>query len=76
VHLTQVRIPRDSCAIAVERFFVGCDFGQAVNPMLVEGPVVGGSAQGTGATLRELSPHTDSCDLMGLACLRRAESGG
>ncbi|MBV8131835.1 MAG: TauD/TfdA family dioxygenase, partial [Alphaproteobacteria bacterium] len=25
---------------------------------------------------QELSPHTDSCDLVGLACLRIAESGG
>src|SRR5215470_10307801 len=25
---------------------------------------------------QELSPHTDSCDLVGLACLRRAQSGG
>jgi hypothetical protein len=25
---------------------------------------------------QELSPHTDSCDLVGLACLRSAESGG
>jgi hypothetical protein len=24
---------------------------------------------------QELSPHTDSCDLVGLACLRSAESG-
>ena len=25
---------------------------------------------------QELSPHTDSCDLVGLACLRHAKSGG
>jgi hypothetical protein len=25
---------------------------------------------------QELSPHTDSCDLVGLACLRNAEAGG
>jgi len=25
---------------------------------------------------QELSPHTDSCDLVGLACLRNAQSGG
>jgi Taurine catabolism dioxygenase TauD, TfdA family len=25
---------------------------------------------------QELSPHTDSCDLVGLACLRNAKSGG
>jgi CO/xanthine dehydrogenase Mo-binding subunit len=53
VHLAQVRIQRDSCAIAVERFFVGYDVGRAVNPMLVEGQIAGGAAQGIGAALLE-----------------------
>jgi CO/xanthine dehydrogenase Mo-binding subunit len=53
VHLAQVRIERDSCAISVERFFVGYDIGRAVNPMLVEGQIVGGAAQGIGAALLE-----------------------
>jgi carbon-monoxide dehydrogenase large subunit len=52
-HLAQVRIERDSCAIAVERFFVGYDVGRAVNPMLVEGEIAGGAAQGIGASLLE-----------------------
>ena len=53
VHLAQVRLERDSCAIAVERFFVGYDVGRAVNPMLVEGQIVGGFAQGLGGALAE-----------------------
>jgi carbon-monoxide dehydrogenase large subunit/6-hydroxypseudooxynicotine dehydrogenase subunit gamma len=53
VHLAQVRIERDSCAITVERFFVGYDVGRAVNPMLVEGQIAGGAAQGIGASLFE-----------------------
>jgi carbon-monoxide dehydrogenase large subunit len=53
VHLAQVRIERDSCAIAVERFFVGYDVGRAINPMLVEGQIAGGAAQGIGAALLE-----------------------
>ncbi len=53
VHLAQVRIERGSCAIAVERFFVGYDVGRAVNPMLVEGQIAGGAAQGIGAALFE-----------------------
>jgi aerobic carbon-monoxide dehydrogenase large subunit len=53
VHLAQVRIERDSAAIAVERFFVGYDVGRAVNPMLVEGQIAGGAAQGIGAALLE-----------------------
>jgi len=53
VHLAQVRIEPDSCAITVERFFVGYDIGRAINPMLVEGQIVGGAAQGIGAALLE-----------------------
>jgi aerobic carbon-monoxide dehydrogenase large subunit len=53
VHLAQVRVERDICAIVVERFFVGYDIGRAVNPMLVEGQIAGGVAQGIGASLLE-----------------------
>jgi carbon-monoxide dehydrogenase large subunit len=47
-HLAPVRIERDSAAIAVARFFVGYDVGRAVDPMLVEGQIAGGAAQGIG----------------------------
>ena len=53
VHLAQVRVERDSCAIVVERFFVGYDIGRSINPMLVEGQIVGGAVQGIGASLME-----------------------
>lgn len=53
VHIAQVRIDRDTCGIAVERFFVGYDVGRAVNPMLVEGQIIGGVAQGIGGSILE-----------------------
>ena len=53
VHLAQVRVERDTCRIVVERFVVGYDIGRAVNPMLVEGQIAGGAAQGIGAALFE-----------------------
>jgi carbon-monoxide dehydrogenase large subunit len=53
VHLAQVRVERDTCAVVVERFLVGYDIGRAVNPMLVEGQIAGGVAQGIGAALLE-----------------------
>jgi carbon-monoxide dehydrogenase large subunit len=53
VHVAQVRVESDSGAIVVERFFVGYDIGRSINPMLVEGQVAGGAAQGIGATLME-----------------------
>ena len=53
VHIAQVRLARDTCAVVVERFWVGYDIGRAVNPMLVEGQIAGGVAQGIGAALSE-----------------------
>src|ERR1700716_1377574 len=48
VHIAVVRIAEDTGAIAVERYLVAYDVGKAVNPMLIEGQLVGGVAQGIG----------------------------
>jgi carbon-monoxide dehydrogenase large subunit len=53
VHLAVVRIDRGSGAVTVERFLVAYDIGRAVNPMLVEGQICGGVAQGLGGALFE-----------------------
>jgi aerobic carbon-monoxide dehydrogenase large subunit len=53
VHIAVVRIDRDTGAVAIERYLVGYDIGKAVNPMLVEGQIAGGAAQGIGGALFE-----------------------
>jgi carbon-monoxide dehydrogenase large subunit/6-hydroxypseudooxynicotine dehydrogenase subunit gamma len=53
VHVAIVRIDRDSGAVAVERYLVAYDIGKAVNPMLIEGQIAGGVAQGLGGALWE-----------------------
>jgi CO/xanthine dehydrogenase Mo-binding subunit len=60
VHVAQIRVERDSCAVVVERFFVGYDIGRAVNPMLVEGQILGGAVQGIGAALMEEFVYDDA----------------
>jgi carbon-monoxide dehydrogenase large subunit len=60
IHLAQVRVERDTCRVVVERFVVGYDIGRAVNPMLVEGQIAGGAAQGIGAALLEEFVYDDS----------------
>ena len=52
-HAAVVRVDRDTGGVAVERFFVAYDIGRAVNPMLVEGQIHGGAAQGLGGALFE-----------------------
>jgi CO/xanthine dehydrogenase Mo-binding subunit len=53
VHIAVVRVDRATGGVAVERYLVACDIGKAVNPMLVEGQIVGGIAQGLGGALLE-----------------------
>jgi aerobic carbon-monoxide dehydrogenase large subunit len=53
VHLATARIDRATGAVAVERYLVAYDIGKAVNPMLVEGQIAGGVAQGLGGALFE-----------------------
>ncbi len=53
IHFAVVRVDRDTGAAAVERYFVAYDIGKAVNPMLVEGQIAGGVAQGIGGALFE-----------------------
>jgi carbon-monoxide dehydrogenase large subunit len=58
--LAQVSVDRETGAVSVQRMVVCHDIGQAVNPLLVDGQLVGGAAQGVGGTLFEelaYDPH-------------------
>ena len=52
-HAAVVRVDEATCGVKIERFVVACDIGRAVNPMLVEGQLAGGAAQGIGGALLE-----------------------
>jgi aerobic carbon-monoxide dehydrogenase large subunit len=53
VHIAVTRVDRDTGGVVIERYLVAYDVGRAVNPMLIEGQIVGGCAQGIGGTLLE-----------------------
>ncbi len=53
VHLALVSVDPGTGAVRPERYLVANDVGRAVNPMLVEGQIVGGLAQGLGGALLE-----------------------
>jgi CO/xanthine dehydrogenase Mo-binding subunit len=59
VHVAIVAIDRDTGGVAVERFVVAYDVGKAVNPMLIEGQIVGGVLQGLGGSLYEEFRYDD-----------------
>ena len=51
--LAAVTVDPLTAGVTVERFVVAYDIGRAVNPMLVEGQLVGGAVQGIGGALFE-----------------------
>jgi aerobic carbon-monoxide dehydrogenase large subunit len=53
IHLAVARVDPETCGVALERLVVAYDIGRAVNPMLVEGQIAGGAAQGIGGALLE-----------------------
>src|SRR5271165_2920840 len=53
VHVAIVEVDRETGRIAIENYAVAHDCGVVVNPMLVEGQIMGGAAQGLGGILFE-----------------------
>jgi carbon-monoxide dehydrogenase large subunit/6-hydroxypseudooxynicotine dehydrogenase subunit gamma len=53
VHLAEIEADRDLGLIQVKRLLVAADVGRAINPMIVEGQIVGGAVQGVGYALLE-----------------------
>src|SRR4051812_43488478 len=52
-HLAVVAVDKETGAVHVLRYMVVYDIGKAINPMLVEGQIIGGVAQGIGGALFE-----------------------
>ena len=61
-HVVQLKVDTETGAVAIERYLVAFDIGKAVNPMLVEGQIIGGVAQGLGGALFEEFTYSDSGD--------------
>ena len=61
-HVVQLRLDSETGAVAIERYLAAFDIGKAVNPMLVEGQIVGGLAQGLGGALFEEFAYTENGD--------------
>lgn len=52
-HLVLVEVDADTGMVTILRYLIEYDVGRAINPMLVAGQIVGGTAQGVGAALLE-----------------------
>jgi len=58
-HIATLEIDPETCEIRLDRYAVAEDCGRLVNPMIVEGQVRGGVAQGIGAALYEQIAYDD-----------------
>ena len=63
-HVAEVEVDPDTGHVTVERYTVVDDFGNLINPMLVEGQVHGGVAQGLGQVLCEQVVYDEDAQLL------------
>jgi aerobic carbon-monoxide dehydrogenase large subunit len=63
-HIGEVEIDPDTGVVHVVNFTAVDDVGRVINPMIVEGQVQGGIAQGIGQALLEAAVYDDSGQLM------------
>jgi carbon-monoxide dehydrogenase large subunit len=63
LHVALVEVDGETGVPRILRYAVAYDVGRAINPMLVEGQLVGGLAQGLGAALHEELAYDDAGQL-------------
>ena len=62
-HICEVEIDPETGVVAIDRFTAVDDFGNIINPMIVEGQVHGGIAQGIGQALLETCVYDETGQL-------------
>jgi aerobic carbon-monoxide dehydrogenase large subunit len=77
-HTCEVEIDPDTGAVSVERYTVVDDFGFTLNPLLLQGQVHGGIAQGIGQALHEGAVFSEEGQLLTASfmdyCVPRADN--
>jgi len=63
-HICVTEIDKDTGAVAIKRYVAVDDCGKIINPMIVEGQVHGGVAQGLGQALFETAVYDDNGQLL------------
>jgi carbon-monoxide dehydrogenase large subunit len=58
-HIAALQIDPETCEVRIERFVVAEDCGRLINPLIVDGQVHGGVAQGIGVALYEEVVHDE-----------------
>ena len=63
VHAVEVEVDPDTAEVEIVRYCVAHDCGNMINPMIVEGQIHGGVAQGVGGALYERMAYDDDGNL-------------
>jgi CO/xanthine dehydrogenase Mo-binding subunit len=64
IHVAAVEIDLETGGVEIVRYGIAYDVGRAINPMLVEGQIQGGAAQGVGGALFEELIYDESGNLL------------
>ena len=64
VHICELEVDPDTGIVTIDRWTAVDDFGNVINPMIVEGQVHGGIAQGVGQALLEGAHYDESGQLV------------
>ncbi|MBV9566101.1 MAG: molybdopterin-dependent oxidoreductase, partial [Bradyrhizobium sp.] len=63
-HIAAVEVDPETCVVRIHKYVVAEDCGTIINPMIVDGQVHGGVAQGIGAALHEELVYDDEGQLL------------
>jgi carbon-monoxide dehydrogenase large subunit len=63
-HIAQVEIDRDTGEVKIQRYIAADDVGKVINPMIVNGQLVGGIIQGVGQALWENGQYDENGQLL------------
>jgi len=63
-HIAQVEVDRDTGEVKIQRYVAVDDVGKVINPMIVEGQILGGIVQGAGQALTEQGVYDENGQLL------------
>lgn len=63
-HIAQVEIDKDTGEVKIQRYIAVDDVGKVINPMIVEGQILGGVVQGVGQALWEHGVYDENGQLL------------
>jgi len=71
-HIVQVEVDRETGEVDIQRYVAVDDMGKVINPMIVEGQVIGGIVQGVGQALWEQGVYDENGQLLSSSMMEYA----